>query len=728
MTIRKKSLLAIVITFVSLIVILFAISRFILLENLREVEEESTRQNVERAVNALSYTLSDLKSTTTDWASWDDTYTFIKDGNSEYIKTNLVDGTFIALRLNLMLFVNSSGQTVFSKAFDLHREEEIQVPQSLQAHLSGDSPLLSRPDMESRISGILLLPKSPPLLIASRPILTSEDEGPIRGTLIFGRYLESAEVNRLGELTSLSLATYRVGDVDVPSDVREVYSSLLGGMPILSRPLDGQHIAGYSLIKDIYGRPGLVVKVDMLRDIYQQGQLGVTYLILAITAVGVVLGVVATLLADKLGLSRLKHLAETVESIGTSGNISERVSATGRDEISSLAGSINGMLAVLQQAEDELREREQRYQSIFETTGAAMVIADEDTILSLVNTEFEKLSGYSKEELEGKKGWVEFVKPGNLDKAKEYYSRWGKEPKDAPQNFECRFVNRDGNVRDILLNVNAIPGTKMYVASLLDITERKQAETALKKLYKQEKGLRQELETEMRRRVEFTRALVHELKTPLTPVLTSSDMLTTELKQEPLLSLAKNINRGAVRLNNRIDELLDLARGEIGTLRLAFTRVEPSQLLRDVVDEMAPAASRRKQSLELDLPPYLSPVRGDEERLRQVIVNLLSNACKFTPEGGKITVKAKESDAFLTVEVQDTGLGLSDGEQQRLFKPYYRSEDDRQRLSGLGLGLALCKTLVELHSGKIWVQSRVGEGSTFGFSVPLETTKPGRET
>jgi signal transduction histidine kinase len=115
-------------------------------------------------------------------------------------------------------------------------------------------------------------------------------------------------------------------------------------------------------------------------------------------------------------------------------------------------------------------------------------------------------------------------------------------------------------------------------------------------------------------------------------------------------------------------------------------------------------------------------VWADEERLRQVVLNLLINASKFTPEGGKITLKAREEDGHLVIEVQDTGSGILEEEQERLFQPYHRQVSDRERLSGLGLGLALCKYLVELHNGKIWVESKMGEGSTFAFTIPLATT------
>ena len=146
------------------------------------------------------------------------------------------------------------------------------------------------------------------------------------------------------------------------------------------------------------------------------------------------------------------------------------------------------------------------------------------------------------------------------------------------------------------------------------------------------------------------------------------------------------------------------------------------QLFQGIADDMAATFSSNGQSLVLALPPSLPLVQADEDRLRQVVLNLLINASKFTPEGGKITLKANERDSTMIVEVEDTGPGIAEEEQQRLFQPYHRQINDRERLSGLGLGLALCKYLVELQGGKIWVESQVGKGSTFSFSIPLASS------
>ena len=257
-----------------------------------------------------------------------------------------------------------------------------------------------------------------------------------------------------------------------------------------------------------------------------------------------------------------------------------------------------------------------------------------------------------------------------------------------------------------------------------EVVERKQAEEKLQGLYQQERYLRRQVETEMQKRVEFTRALAHELKTPLTPMLISSQVLASELKDEPLLSLARNISRGASNLNSRIDELLDLARGEIGMLQLRTELFDIRELLKEVVEYTSPVASSRSQYLLLEPPDSRLLVKADKGRVRQVLLNLLNNALKFTPEEGKITLKATKKGSQLIVEVRDSGPGISIEEQQDLFEPYHRAPKNGGHLSGLGLGLALCKMLVELHGGRISVKSRLGKGSTFSFTLPLQLAGP----
>jgi PAS domain S-box-containing protein len=263
------------------------------------------------------------------------------------------------------------------------------------------------------------------------------------------------------------------------------------------------------------------------------------------------------------------------------------------------------------------------------------------------------------------------------------------------------------------------------VLILSDITETKRASEKLQELYRLETKLRRELEEEIQRRVEFTRALVHELKTPLTPIVASSELLAEELSAEPWASLAKNINSGAANLNRRIDELLDLARGEVGMLKLKTQPVDCNILFAEILKYMNPVAAGNKQTL-LARFKHLPVIEADEDRLRQVLFNLLNNALKYTPAGGKIVLKAGIEKQNIIVEVQDSGSGISEEDQAKLFQPYQRLDGDRQRFSGLGLGLVLAKRLIELHGGKIWVRSAKGNGSTFAFSIPLDGNIPSK--
>ncbi len=233
------------------------------------------------------------------------------------------------------------------------------------------------------------------------------------------------------------------------------------------------------------------------------------------------------------------------------------------------------------------------------------------------------------------------------------------------------------------------------------------------------KLLNAELDREIHRRAEFNRALVHELKTPLTAMLASAELFVDELKGDPREELAKNIYRAAQNLDRRTDELLDVARGEVGLLTITPTSGDVRPLILSMADSLKAAAGRKKQLLNLDVASDLPAVSMDEDRLRQVLYNYLTNAVKYTPEGGRITLKAYAETGELRVEVTDSGPGISDAAQKRLFEPYYRvPQSGGERLSGLGLGLALSKMIVTLHGGRVWVNSAPGQGSTFGLALP----------
>jgi len=689
------------------------------MRGLEEIEERHTLENVEQALSAFSYLISDLEADTANWAAWDDTYAFIEDGNDKYIQSNLTDETFIALRLNLMLFIHSSGQVVFDKALNLENGEEIPIPQDLLGHISSNATLLSQSGTQNFTSGILLL-KEGPIIITSQPILTSKDKGPTRGTLIFARYLDSGTVNDLSQLALFPLTIRPIDNLMYPDFVKALLL-LSQEEQIVVNPLNTQYISGYTLLKDLYSKPALVLRVDVPRDVYQLGQVTTGYYILSMLGVGVLITAIAMFAIQQQIFSRFANLIRGIDYIATSGDTSSHIEVGGKDELSLIAGTINGMLATLQEATTEIRESEDRYRDLFENATDLIHSVTIDGQFLYVNEAWRKTLGYSEEELLNILIW-DIIPQKHMSLVKESFQKVI--AGESERNLQAVFMTKGGE--SIIVEGNASgrfkDGEAVSIRGIFhDITERKQAEEKLEGLYQREKEIRHQLEEEIQKRTEFTRALVHELKTPITPVLAATELLLEEIKDERSMKLVQSIDRSASNLNRRIDELIDLIRGETDMLPLNLESVDAVSLLREIGYEMMPVVLRDGHSLTVELPSSNPVVSADRDRLRQVVQNLLNNASKFTPPGGKITLMAREDGVNLVVEVHDTGLGIGKEDQERLFDPYYRRVEDRERLSGLGLGLALSKKLVELHGGQIWVKSKKGKGSTFGFSLSLES-------
>jgi len=232
-------------------------------------------------------------------------------------------------------------------------------------------------------------------------------------------------------------------------------------------------------------------------------------------------------------------------------------------------------------------------------------------------------------------------------------------------------------------------------------------------------------------RLDFVDAVVHELKTSLTAIIVSIELLAAELHPEEktvLDRLIQSISRNA----HSIDERLALL-SETGELLADNTRFKPEpidmkEIVRNVATQLYPSVQSKKQVLTLDVSENIPPARADRQYLEQILLTLLENASKFTPEKGSIKVGVCQQGLNLIVQISDSGIGIPVEEQDRIFEPYYQvnrnnssrtdnTEGAGRKKSG-GLGLAIAKFFVELHRGNIWLESKVGQGSNFYFSLP----------
>ncbi len=220
---------------------------------------------------------------------------------------------------------------------------------------------------------------------------------------------------------------------------------------------------------------------------------------------------------------------------------------------------------------------------------------------------------------------------------------------------------------------------------------------------------------------EFVSMVSHEFRTALVGIQGFSELIRDEeLERAETKELAGDINNDAMRLNRMIGEMLDLDRMEAGKIRLQIKPINMNLLLTGAVERAQVTTSTHEFETDLDLAAPL--VNGDSDRLIQVISNVLSNAIKYSPPGGEIKVGTKVVDGTVVVSVRDHGLGIPAEFINRLFGRYERFESNRSgKVAGTGLGLAISRQIVELHGGKMWVESAVGSGSTFFFAIPVAT-------
>jgi PAS domain S-box-containing protein len=714
MTLRKKTLIIIGAILISLIAILYAVSQSILMDSFLELEEQNTQKNVGRAQNALSDDISSLVTMTRDWATWDDTYNFIENANTEYIEANPTDETIKGLRVNVMLFIKSSGQIVFSKAFDLQKEQDMPVPQSLLGHISPGSILVYHPDTNSSVNGIILLPEGP-MLISSEPIVTSQGEGPIRGALVWGRYLDSAEIDMLAKTTSLSLTVHRLDEPQMPSDFAAARSSLSGNKPIFVHPLNGESVAGYALVEDIYGTPVLMLRADMPRSIYQQGQSSLLYFVSLIVAVGLVFVVAILLLLERLVLSPLSRLSASVSSIASSGDLSARVFMKGNDELARLGGEINKMLGALEHSHEALRESEDKFKRLVEDMNDGYFVVQDSKVV-FANVRSAEMLGHPEAEITNKP--VEGLLTPEVIKGLSEMQVRGSCGEATPQQYEMKLIMKDGMTRTVELGARLIDyGSKPAVSVVMrDITERRKAEEALAQQAQELARSNNELSAVNKELEAFSYSVSHDLRAPLRSIDGFSKALLEDYVDkldEQGRDYLQRVRAASQRMAQLIDDLLNLSRVTRGDMRCE--PVNLSVLAQTIAEELKKTQPGRQ--VEFVIEEGLT-VNGDARLLKLVLENLLSNSWKFTSKHkrGRVEFGAERSDGKLAYFVRDDGAGFDMAYVEKLFIPFQRLHAPTE-FPGTGIGLALVQRIIHRHGGHVWAKGGVEKGATIYFTL-----------
>jgi PAS domain S-box-containing protein len=687
------------------------------LSNFLDLEQTDALKNVDRVKNVVLVEEKYLNNMVQDWACWNDTYRFIEDKNQDYIDVNLQNETLAGLKVNVMLFVNKEGSVVYTKSIDLDTGEEVPVPAELLTMV--ESGLFSAESKDDDKRGYVLLDENP-MLVSCHPILTTGYEGPVKGTLIFGRYLDNALLNDFRNTACSSILMYRV-DGYMPYDFQSKLQNFTEspGMTIIE-PFSDKSIAGYFVLEDFSHQPAVIMRADFSRDLYLNSKRTLNYMYFFLLLTGIMTGIGVKVALDSLFVSRLVEIDNFVTKVRSEKDITKRLSLKGDDELYRLSREINGMLNEIDLTEQELKAQEREKKVLLDSLNELVIFVDpqrriiwaNEAALKYMNLELEMAKGVSLKTIQGTgDALFEYMK---LEKIFETGN------KDSGE-----FVSGDGN--SWFVQANPVTDEKGKTIGVLgtfrDITGKKKIEKLI-----QEK---QVAEIANRTKNEFLANMSHELRTPLNSIIGFSDLLYEQILgelNEKQLKYVANISKSGKHLLNLINDILDLSKLEAGEMKLDYKDFELTNKLNDVKNLFSPIADRKKIKIEIDVDKELSSIRADEARFAQIMHNLVDNAIKFSSENNSVKIEARRRGELVEITVKDTGDGVKAEDQHKLFKPFSQVDTfSTKKFQGTGLGLYLVKQIVDLHGGYVWFRSVVDEGSTFAFVIPINGNKKTEE-
>jgi PAS domain S-box-containing protein len=386
-----------------------------------------------------------------------------------------------------------------------------------------------------------------------------------------------------------------------------------------------------------------------------------------------------------------------------------------------------GRVVERQQHASALSASEEHFRRVIDAAGDAFVAIDSDNGITEWNAAAEVMLGWSRDEILGRR-LVETILPGRYRAAHlagvERFLETGEGPL-LGHRLEVAACHRDGRELPMELGIWAVQdhdGRWSFNAFLHDITERRAAQRELQSAYERERDMVAQLTQLDRNKADFMSMVSHELRTPLTSILGYVDLLRgghggpLEPSQDQMLEV---VDRNAHRLLDLIDDIVTLDRLESGRIPLEPSDVEVAHLVEQVVAAVSPLASTRGQHLVTDVRPGTGVLVGDASQLERVLLNLTSNAVKFTPRDGSIRVVADGDAEHVRLTVIDTGMGIPADEQPRIFTRFFRSSLARAgAVPGTGLGLVIARSIVEAHRGTIELVSAEGEGTVVTVTLP----------
>lgn len=713
---------------VCLLSVLYFVSNNLIIKGFYSVEEANTRKSVNQAYDGVMSVLTQMSVKISDWASWDDTYTYVLDHNKEYEDLNLNEQALNALKVDVVVVIDSLSTVVGSYAVDPVTRKGVPVPAGLLAYIYKGSPLLDYKTINESHTGFLMLPEGP-LAFVANPILTNAGVGPTRGVLIFGKFFDDLTKKSIENLTHLTINIYKYDDNNLSADIKIIEGAVPERDSIIIKPISQDDIAGYITLKDFYGKPILLLETMEERSVFQQSRTTLWYFQILMLASGLILIFSSVFLVYQLLVNRISKMSSLLKIVDPITDAKASVQEKGKDEIAILAQSINSMFDKIRSSSNKIKDlleqlkiekagvektvqertaeilyEKARFVASIDGIVGAYILFDKDGKVILTNRTVPDILGktdgnWTTESVQQKLGQV-------IDISKEF-SRCV-EDKEKLFLKSVDFGNKFIDIHMTPIFVEENKKIKNVGALLLihDITEEKILQ---------------------RSKDEFFSIASHELRTPLTVIRGNMSIALAyylkELENKDLKDLIEDTHDSSIRLIGIVNDFLDMSRLEQRKIDFRKESFDLVKLTKNVINEMSVKAKEKNISLGLSEDSLGEcEVMSDEGRIKEVIINLVANAINFTDTGG-ITIDISLEGGLADILVSDTGRGIPGSLQSLLFRKFQQAGESlstRESYKGTGLGLYISKMLVEGMGGDIkLVKSEEGKGAAFLIRIPV---------
>ncbi len=684
----------------------FCIQNWVILPSFRVLERDEAIEDFTRCTNAIQREVEYLNDLCHDWSAWDDLYAFVEDRNPTFEKANLVDNQFTESRVNLIYILNTAGQVVWGKVMDLESETFVDMEEFPNTPWSTTHSLLQHHAPTDSIAGILLTSRGP-MLVASRPIATSASQGPLRGTLIMGRFLTQDRIQRIEDLVCTAVRVHPLQPGRVSAEAEAIMRRFTPESPCYIEASGASTLHVYGPMSGIFGDPALLVEVDVNRDIMAKGWTAVNTALASIVVSGFLsLGVVLLLLGTAV-IRPIRLLTRHVTTISKGDDLTLAPVSPRNDEVGQLTREFNHMVRRIQNdntdrrhAEEALRDSETRIRTLLEAAPDGIVTVDESCAIASLNPAAERLFGYEGSEILGRQ----------LSELMPEWQAAGAGSGDGvipPSGVEGIGRRKDGSTFPLHWTVGEaeIGGRRLYMGIVRDVTDLKQMH---------ERVLRAE---HLATIGEMGASVAHEVRNPLAGISGVIQVLRKKFDEtDERRSLMDEILEHIARVDTIMSRLLLFAKLWEPKKQPVDLRALAMKVTREAqVQEMFQMAAFVME----DGAPVVASI--DPGLVEQVLWNVLRNAAEAFPSnaaaGGPRTPEIRwqfsETGRVARILIEDTGPGMAQETVEKLFRPFFTT-----KTYGTGLGLTICQRIMESHGGAITVHSVLDRGTVVTLEFP----------